>query len=150
LEVHAVSELRFSPSENAKPLAKRDAAGWCNCRSRRPWRRIRSAPRAPEGSAQPDLEASQDDSTVERIKGLPTSIGVILIAAGVAGLILPGPWGTPLIVAGGLVLAPGAFGRFDTYMKTRFPGMRHHGMKVLERFLDDMQKRYPDDPKPGS
>jgi hypothetical protein len=144
-----VSELR-SPSENAKSSTKRGPSNWCGRGSQTPWRRRLSAQSSVESGPQADSEDKQDDSTVERIKGLPTSVGVILIAAGVAGLILPGPWGTPLIVAGGLVLAPKAFGKLDAYMKTRYPGMRHHGVKMLERFLDDMQKRYPDEPKSGS
>src|SRR5262245_63600724 len=90
--------------------------------------------------------AQQDDSTVERIKGLPPALGVILMAAGVVGVLLPGPIGTPLIVAGGLVLAPRAFGKLDDLLKRRYPGLRHQGVKMLERFLDDLQKRYPDDP----
>ena len=90
-----------------------------------------------------------DESTIERIKGLPTSLGVILMAAGVVGVLLPGPIGTPLIVAGGLVLAPRAFGRIDKVLKDRFPGLRHQGVKMVERFLDDLQKRYPDDPPAG-
>ena len=142
---------RRAPSENARSSARRSLEEWCGRGSHGPSRRSRSSTQSSSWSSpQLDSETKQDDSTVERIKGLPTSIGVILIAAGVAGIILPGPWGTPLIAAGGLVLAPKAFGRFDAYMKTRFPGMRHQGMKMLERFLDDMQKRYPDEPKPGS
>jgi len=107
----------------------------------------RKEPPPKENQAPPEAGATHhDDSTVERIKGLPPSLGVILIAAGVVGVLLPGPIGTPLILAGGLVLAPRAFSRIDNMLKRRYPGFRHQGVKMLERFLDDLQKRYPEDP----
>ena len=88
--------------------------------------------------------AAEDDATIRRIKKLPTSVGAILMAAGVVGIIImPGPIGAPLIVTGGLVLAPGVFGRVDNYMKRRFPDFRHHGIQAIGRFMTDMQQRYP-------
>jgi len=143
-----VSDIH-SPSNGIQRGARREREDWCNRERYSQWR-ARSAQQSASAEKTPsEPEAKHDDSTIERIKGLPTSIGVILMAAGVAGLILPGPIGTPLLVAGGLVLAPKAFGKLDAYMKTRCPGVRHHGVKVIERFLDDLQKRYPDEPKAG-
>jgi hypothetical protein len=127
-----------------------DRESWCNVERHRPWRGRRADDTSAGNQSSSEPESKHDDSTIERIKGLPTSIGVILMAAGVVGLILPGPIGTPLLVAGGLVVAPKAFGKLDAYMKTRYPGVRHHGVKLIERFLDDMQKRYPDEPKAGT
>ena len=69
----------------------------------------------------------------------------MLMAAGVVGVILPGPMGTPLLLAGGFVLAPKMFGKLDICLKTRCPNVRHQGVKMLGRFLDDLEKRYPDD-----
>lgn len=124
---------------------ERGESNWF-CRNRDRAHARKESPPAKE-EAPPTAEAPQhDESTIERIKGLPTSLGVILMAAGVVGVLLPGPIGTPLIVAGGLVLAPRAFGRIDKALKDRFPGLRHQGVKMIERFLDDLQKRYPDDP----
>jgi hypothetical protein len=127
--------------------AKRDDNSWCSGERHWRWGGRRAKRHPDQGEKLPEPEKKHDDSTVERIKGLPTSIGVILVAAGVAGLILPGPFGTPLLLAGGLVLAPRAFGRVDAYMKSRYPTARHHGVKMIERFLDDLQKRYPDEPQ---
>lgn len=84
---------------------------------------------------------------VDRLKRLPTSIGLILMGAGVLGVLLPGPIGTPLVIAGGLALAPKTFGRFEGVFRTRWPSLHRKGMYVLRRFLDDFEKRYP--PGPG-
>jgi hypothetical protein len=97
---------------------------------------------------EPEPETTADDlqhdaQTLKKVKGLPRSVGVVLMAAGVAGIILPGPFGTPLFVAGGLIVAPGIFGRIDNCMKRRMPGFRHHGVQFLDRFMSDMEKRYP-------
>jgi hypothetical protein len=92
----------------------------------------------------------QDEKTVKKIKRLPRTVGVVLMAAGVAGIILPGPIGTPLFVAGGLILAPGIFGRLDNCMKRRLPAVRHHGVQAMERFMADMEKRYPSSKDAGS
>ena len=139
-----------SPSNGIQHGTRRESDNWCNQQRYGQWRSRSSTESSASNQAPSEPEAKHDDSTIERIKGLPTSIGAILMAAGVVGLILPGPIGTPLLVAGGLVLAPKAFGRLDAYIKSRYPGMRHHGVKVIERFLDDLQKRYPDEPKSGT
>ncbi|MFO0912536.1 MAG: hypothetical protein U0795_06250 [Pirellulales bacterium] len=81
--------------------------------------------------------------TIEKIKRLPTPVGVLLIGAGVAGLILPGPVGTPLIIAGGLVLAPRTFDRVASYFGDRFPHLHRTGLDAVERFLTDMDRRFP-------
>ena len=82
---------------------------------------------------------SQDIST---IKNLPKELGVMLITAGVVGFILPGP-GTPAIIAGGLVLWPKAFGKLETWLEQAHPKVHREGMKHINRFLSDLQKRYP-------
>ena len=84
-----------------------------------------------------------DEETIRKIKKLPTAVGVVLMTAGVAGLIFPGPFGTPLLVAGGLTLAPNVFGKLDGCLKKRFPRFRSHGILVVDRFIRDMEKRYP-------
>lgn len=89
-----------------------------------------------------DLEA-QDAAILERIKSLPSSVGVTLMTAGLVGAVLPGSVGTPLVVAGGLVLAPNLFDKVDGLVKHRFPGLHHEGLKALARFLDDFERRFP-------
>ncbi len=98
--------------------------------------------------AQPARSASQQDlpgsepAELNRIKDLPKEVGVMLITAGVVGFILPGP-GTPAIIAGGLVLWPKAFGKLETWLEHAHPKVHRKGMQQINRFLSDLQKRYP-------
>ena len=80
---------------------------------------------------------------LNRIKDLPKEVGVMLITAGIVGLILPGP-GTPAIIAGGLVLWPQAFGKLESWLEQSHPKVHRKGMQQINRFLSDLQKRYPD------
>jgi hypothetical protein len=82
------------------------------------------------------------EQSLKRFKELPKEVGVMLIAAGIVGLVMPGP-GTPALIAGGLVLWPGAFGKLESWLKQRYPVVHHRSMKQIGRFLDDLEKRYP-------
>ncbi len=82
-----------------------------------------------------------EDPDLKRIKELPKEVGVMLITAGVVGLILPGP-GTPAIIAGGLALWPTAFGKLESWLEHRHPGIHRQSMKQIGRFLNDMERRY--------
>ncbi len=73
---------------------------------------------------------------------LPKDLGVMLVSAGVIGVVLPGP-GVPALVAGGLVLWPGAFGKAERWFQKRFPDAHRQGMDHLHRFLSDLERRYP-------
>lgn len=84
-------------------------------------------------------------STLEKIKNLPTPVGLTLVGFGIAGILLPGPMGTPLLVAGGLVLAPRTFNKVEKYFERRFPQFHRAGLAIVERFIDDLEKRYPSD-----
>ena len=90
--------------------------------------------------AQDQFELDQSD--LERLKRLPKEVGVMLIAAGVVGLILPGP-GTPALIAGGLALWPGAFSKLELWLERRYPVVHEKSMRQIGRFLDDLEKRYP-------
>lgn len=83
------------------------------------------------------------DDMRARIRQLPPEVGAVLMTAGVMGLILPGPIGTPLILAGGLALMPRTFGRLEKWFAKRFPAAHEHGMRNVHRFIDDFEKRYP-------
>ena len=87
---------------------------------------------------QPDPEPAE----IDKIKDLPKELGVMLITAGIVGFILPGP-GTPAIIAGGLVLWPKAFGKFESWLEHSHPKVHREGMQQINRFLSDLQKRYP-------
>lgn len=85
---------------------------------------------------------TQKSSDLKRLEELPTEVGVMLIAAGVVGLVLPGP-GTPALIAGGVALWPGAFSKLELWLERRYPNVHQKSMKQIGRFLDDLEKRYP-------
>jgi hypothetical protein len=92
----------------------------------------------PPGGPSPDDAPAVDGSTVRRIKELPREVGIMLVSVGTLGLVLPGLMGTPAIIAGGLVLWPGTFSGVEGWLR---------GMKQLGRFLDDLERRYPESTK---
>jgi hypothetical protein len=104
----------------------------------------------PEMNPNPSSKDSQlaqdqialDQSDLTRFERLPREIGVMLIAAGVVGLILPGP-GTPALIAGGLALWPGAFSKLELWLERRHPVVHQKSMRQIGRFLEDLEKRYP-------
>ena len=95
-----------------------------------------------ENAAEVQTEQSHQ-RLLARIQRLPASVGVVLMGVGVAGLIIPGPFGTPFIITGGLILAPRIFRSVDRFVQRRFPNFYDTGMHTVERFLSDMEKRYP-------
>lgn len=88
-------------------------------------------------------QSHPETADIDRIKDLPKELGVMLITAGIIGFVLPGP-GTPAIIAGGLVLWPKAFGRLESWLERSHPKVHREGMQQINRFLNDLQKRYPD------
>ena len=87
------------------------------------------------------------ETTAERIKRLPSAVGLTLLGVGIVGVILPGPIGTPFLIAAGLALAPKTFGRLEVTLQRRWPKLHQTGMGFVIRFLDDFEKRYPPDEK---
>jgi hypothetical protein len=99
-------------------------------------------PLDPALHAPPEPELELEPAEMNKIKDLPKEVGVMLITAGIVGFILPGP-GTPAIIAGGLVLWPNAFGKLETWLEQSHPKDHKKGMQQINRFLRDLQKRYP-------
>lgn len=100
-----------------------------------------------------DLEPSRATDTIkidaaldgDRLRGMPKEIGVMLVSVGALGVVLPGIVGVPAVVAGGLILWPKAFGKVDGWLEKRFPKSRRDGLKQIGRFIDDFEKRFPDE-----
>ena len=80
---------------------------------------------------------------VQRIKEMPKEVGVLLIVAGLGGLLLPGPFGTPFLVVGGVVLWPTAFEKVEEALARKFPKVHGEGIRLIVRFLSDLDRRYP-------
>ncbi len=78
-----------------------------------------------------------------RLEKLPPEIGVLLIVVGLAGVLLPGPVGSPFLVAGGIALWPSAFQKTEDWLQSTAPGLYDEGIRQMERFLADLERRYP-------
>jgi hypothetical protein len=78
-----------------------------------------------------------------RIDSAPKELGVLLVVAGVGGLLLPGPVGTPFLLAGSVILWPAAFRKLETCFQRRFPRFHREGMLQMRRFINDLERRYP-------
>ena len=102
-----------------------------------------SAGNRQEGEASNQHRPESRSADVDKIKELPKELGVMLVTAGIVGFILPGP-GTPAIIAGGLVLWPKAFGKLESWLERAHPKVHREGMQQINRFLNDLKKRYPD------
>ncbi|MGD9645364.1 MAG: hypothetical protein AB7U73_06605 [Pirellulales bacterium] len=104
-----------------------------------------SSPEANPAAA--NLEEGHEPSaqlpTREHLRALPPEVGAVLILFGLAGLVFPGPVGTPILIAGGIAIWPGAFGKLDRWFEQRFPRAHQAGMQHVDRFLKDFEKRYP-------
>jgi hypothetical protein len=109
----------------------------------------RRFPEKPGGSpsrlANP-TDQGQDEKATEaqvRLQKLPPEIGVLLIVVGTAGILLPGPVGSPFLVAGGIALWPSGFRRVERWFMKVAPRMYQTGIRQIEQFLSDLEHRYP-------
>jgi hypothetical protein len=78
-----------------------------------------------------------------RLQKLPPEIGVLLLIIGTAGVLLPGPVGSPFLVAGGLAFWPGGFRKVERWFMKVAPRMYDTGIRQIEHFLTDLERRYP-------
>jgi|GEM_PF-4585730 len=85
-------------------------------------------------------ETAMPDAPTDR---LPVEVSLTIVCAGVVGLVLPGPFGAPLIVSGGLSLWPRAFRPINRWVERRMPAAHSSGTKWLIRFRTDLERRYP-------
>lgn len=84
-----------------------------------------------------------DESTVKRIEHLPRDVGWLLITAGLVGVIVPGVLGVPFLVLGGLVVMPVTSRRAERWLSGHTPKMFKGSVRQINRFLDDLEHRYP-------
>lgn len=96
-----------------------------------------------DSAGQPPDEDTAAEGTRRRIRRLPPEVGAVLITVGVAGVLLPGPIGAPFLLAGGLALMPSVFGRFERWIEKRYPTLHWHGMRNVDRFIDNLERRFP-------
>ncbi len=100
------------------------------------------------GDGSPLVDRPPETSeTARRIERLPTEVGVLLLTAGIVTGMLPpppGPFDLTIIVSGGVVLWPRGFRAIEGWARKRFPTAHLAGMRFLDRYLDDLERRYPD------
>ena len=92
-------------------------------------------------------EQKEDDAVVERVGRLDHEVGWVLVSAGVIGMIVPGVLGTPFLLMGAFALWPGNRKRVEKWRQGHSPKFFHGSMKQINRFLDDLERRYPRNPK---
>jgi hypothetical protein len=107
----------------------------------------RSSPKADPGNDPMNSNSTDDQlllgqSEFDKFRELPKEVGVMLITAGIAGLVLPGP-GLPALIAGGFALWPRAFGKLESWLEQHHPVVHRQSMRQIDRFLSDLEKRYP-------
>lgn len=84
-----------------------------------------------------------EDPTPSRIHELPREAGVMLVSVGAVGFVLPAMAGLPALVAGGMVLWPQTFRPVERWVAGRFPKAYREGMRQIGRYLDDLERRFP-------
>ena len=71
---------------------------------------------------------------------------MLLLASGmITGMLPPppGPFDVTQMLAGGVVLWPRGLQAIDDWTERRFPRAHLAGVSYLERFLHDLEHRYP-------
>ena len=92
----------------------------------------------------PAAKVTQDDEeALRRFTELPKEAGWLLITAGVVGLVVPGILGTPFLLAGAVVVVPGGPKLLSRWVGRNPPKIVHSAMRQINRFVDDLERRYP-------
>jgi hypothetical protein len=101
------------------------------------------AARAAHGSDGATDGAAVDEQIILRIANVPRDVGWLMISVGVIGVVLPGIIGTPFLVAGVAVLAPGGPQLLIDWVRRNPKAAALVGVKQMGRWLDDLERRYP-------
>ncbi len=89
------------------------------------------------------LPATSREGAPDLLGALPRELSWLLIAAGIGGIILPGPVGTPLLLLGGVSLSRRLFARLEIGFRKHFPRCHRRVVQQIRRYLADMERRYP-------
>jgi hypothetical protein len=88
-----------------------------------------------------------DEQLMRRIEELPREAGWVLITAGAIGVIVPGIVGVPFLLAGAFVLTPGGPRRLSRWAGRKPRKFAHSALRQICRFVDDLERRYPQRPR---
>lgn len=86
----------------------------------------------------------EEQHYIEMLGKLPPEIGTMLMVVGIAGILLPGPIGTPMLIAGALVIWPKTFSPLERTFAKWLPGIHREGVSQLKRFISDLNRRFPE------
>ncbi len=106
-------------------------------------RRYPQRTREPARRPKPPARRQAERELAHRLEKLPPEVGALLMVVGVFGILLPGPVGSPFLVAGGLALWPSGFQWFEDALRRMSPKLYAEGISQLERYLADLERRYP-------
>lgn len=90
-----------------------------------------------------------DQATIDRIERLPKDVGWLLFTAGLMGIIVPGVIGTPFLILGGFMIWPWSSKKAESWLKGHSPKPFRGSIRQINRFLDDLERRYPQSSSKG-
>jgi hypothetical protein len=100
----------------------------------------------PENGGHVSWSSSQDTNAPTRLDHMPREVGALVLITGmITGMLPPppGPFDLSLVLAGGVALWPRGLRAIDVWARKRFPKVHRAGMSFLDRYLDDLERRYP-------
>ncbi|CAI8730748.1 hypothetical protein [Methylococcus capsulatus] len=89
------------------------------------------------------MEQAEPGVVARYLESLPRDVGWLLVTAGIVAELAPGVIGTPFWVAGTLVLWPRMGYRLERWLHRRTPKLLYGGLRQIDRFLTDLERRYP-------
>ena len=103
-----------------------------------------AAPSAdPNGAEAKADRRAEDEKIILRIEHLPRDMAWLMVLVGVLGVALQAIIGTPFLIAGIGMLAPGGPKALLRLADREPTGFMHAGLKQMVRWLDDFERRYP-------
>jgi hypothetical protein len=97
----------------------------------------------PANHRAPNAGGLAPESPDRPLRPLPKECGLALIGFGMIGVLLLDPVDSMFVLVGALAFAPKLSERTERWAQRRFPRIHREGRERIDRFLDDLEKRYP-------